>query len=714
MSTDSSATPTIVSPRPQQHPIFSTQHSYFLPPTPPPQTPPPSRTSPKRPSISASAAMNWLSHKSSNSIASLRGRTNSLNKDQMPSIQGLRISEPIPLTDDSGVMYSRGPKQQQQQQLHAIARPLGHGAEVVATPAEALERPAARIASPPPNNNTNASAGRRAGDLPPIPQSPPGGLRSSKSSPHLKSPTFHSRTTSEYSNTALRSPPPPPVRSPLRGPSVIPPLTPFPTPPAQPLNIPSEGSAFAVPPVAPQSKFNAVLLSSNLDSKSFLSNKRSQVIVTLETSTEVFKTTLSTLTSRPSYAAAWFESILKGAAEESIEEEREEEVEEPASTTSSVPPSPFTRVFQDHLTSQGLRPNIPSYREIHLFMDRPSAPYPHVLNYLRSPVESTSLPRAIQFGEAPNPTSAHDAMKVDALLELRDEAAYLGLEGLLQLCELELRRWYIASRRYSSQQHKPTQSTSTAATTTVASRPTSASSQRASVPPATNTTTSSAPQPLRPLRKAASHRILSPSAVPESINEDDGDVLRSAAPWSEFGTRNRRRPSSISEDESSSGVYESSANEDSAVAAAAIQAGPRTASPETITRATAAGHLRSISTSAIPLGMSTSASHHILIPPNRALPDVPSSTSSSALSTPTNAPAPLAPSVGLGLRTRNKTRSRSNSRSEGVSRPTIIPPPNITVSGRGGADRHQRGNSFLPSLMSPSTPKTAGSSSNWI
>ncbi|KAG9046699.1 hypothetical protein FS837_003808 [Tulasnella sp. UAMH 9824] len=740
MSTDSSLPPpssNIASPRPQQ-PLFANQSSYFLPPTPPPATPPPpSRTSPKRPSLSAAAAMNWLSHKSSNSIASftsLRGRSNSLNKDQAPSLQTLRISGPITLEEEP-----IHPRPKHHQLPPPVARPLGQGAEVVGTPAEALERPA-RVTSPP-NNNNARRPGAAGGDLPPIPQSPPsaGGLRSSKSSPHLKSPTFHyhSRTPSEFSN-ALRSPPP--VRSSFRpggGAAVVPPLTPFPTPPSQQLNIPSsEAGSISVPPVAPQAKFSAVLLSSNLDAKS---SRKSQVIVTLETSTEVFKTTLSTLTSRPSHAAAWFESVVKSGGEEPIEEEREGEVEEePASTPSSVPPSPFTRVFQDHLTSQGLRASVPSYREIHLFMDRSSAPYPHILNYLRSPVESTALPRAVQLGDAPSPTSAHDAMKVDMLLELRDEAAYLGLEGLVLLCEVELRKWFAASRRHSAQQHKPTQSTSTAGTTTVASRPTSTSSPRTSAiaPTATttvaplNASTSSGPPPPPPrsIRRAASHRILSPNAVPESIKEDDlkhnsdgGAHARAAPAWSEFGVVTMR-PSSISEDDSSSGVLDNEDSSSSSAAAAptttmatlTIHTDLRTSSPETITRATAASinHIRSHSSSAIPVGMSPFPPN-----PNRPLPDVPSSTSSSAVSTPTTAPAPLAPSVGLGLRTRNRTRSRSNSRSEGVNgvvRPTIIPPATITGAGRGGAERHQRGNSFLPSLMSPTTPKTAGSSSNWI
>ncbi|KAG8975645.1 hypothetical protein FRB90_009477, partial [Tulasnella sp. 427] len=228
MSTDTHPS-TIVSPRPQQHQnIFPTHSSYFLPPTPPPPpsptTPSSRRTSPKRPTIiSPSAAMNWLSHKSSNSIASLRTRTSSLNKDHpSPSIQTLKISDPIPIgPDELGTVHTVRPKHVQQQA--SVSRPLGYGAEVVSSAVDALDRPTL-MTSPPPRR-----AGPGSGDLPPIPQSPPSagpnsvivGLRSSKSSPHLKSPTsmfshqlhHHSRTPSEYSVTSngLRSPPP--VRS---------------------------------------------------------------------------------------------------------------------------------------------------------------------------------------------------------------------------------------------------------------------------------------------------------------------------------------------------------------------------------------------------------------------------------------------------------------------------------------------------------------------
>lgn len=63
--------------------------------------------------------------------------------------------------------------------------------------------------------------------------------------------------------------------------------------------------------------------------------------------------------------------------------------------------------------------------------------YDHILAYLRSPLASAdhvaSLPHAVQIHAA---TPA----RVEALLVLRDEAAYLGLAELVELCTAELRR----------------------------------------------------------------------------------------------------------------------------------------------------------------------------------------------------------------------------------------------------------------------------------
>ena len=63
--------------------------------------------------------------------------------------------------------------------------------------------------------------------------------------------------------------------------------------------------------------------------------------------------------------------------------------------------------------------------------------YDHILAYLRSPPTTAdhvaSLPHAVQLHAA---TPA----RLEALLVLRDEAAYLGLSELVELCTAELRR----------------------------------------------------------------------------------------------------------------------------------------------------------------------------------------------------------------------------------------------------------------------------------
>ena len=63
--------------------------------------------------------------------------------------------------------------------------------------------------------------------------------------------------------------------------------------------------------------------------------------------------------------------------------------------------------------------------------------YDHILTYLRSPSTTAdhvaSLPHAVQIHAA---TPA----RLEALLVLRDEAAYIGLSELVELCTAELRR----------------------------------------------------------------------------------------------------------------------------------------------------------------------------------------------------------------------------------------------------------------------------------
>jgi hypothetical protein len=82
--------------------------------------------------------------------------------------------------------------------------------------------------------------------------------------------------------------------------------------------------------------------------------------------------------------------------------------------------------------------------------------YPHILAYLRtlpaSPDCPPTLPRAVQLLPFPS--------RLETLLELRDEARYLGLEELYKLCVIEIS---LQSLPASEQHAKPASTHSTGA-----------------------------------------------------------------------------------------------------------------------------------------------------------------------------------------------------------------------------------------------------------
>ncbi|KIM46129.1 hypothetical protein M413DRAFT_16870 [Hebeloma cylindrosporum] len=146
----------------------------------------------------------------------------------------------------------------------------------------------------------------------------------------------------------------------------------------------------------------------------------SKIIVTLETCTATYRTTLSTINSRPSQLSKFLSSVVtqSGSARSSVYSTESDDL----------------AMYRRHLTSQGL---LPHSSNIHLFLDRPSAPYIHILNYLRSPViegQPDSLPRALQLIN-----SSAIQSRLDNLIEVRDEAGFLGLEDLQRLCTEDIR-----------------------------------------------------------------------------------------------------------------------------------------------------------------------------------------------------------------------------------------------------------------------------------
>ncbi|EJU06039.1 hypothetical protein DACRYDRAFT_112829 [Dacryopinax primogenitus] len=150
----------------------------------------------------------------------------------------------------------------------------------------------------------------------------------------------------------------------------------------------------ALPPFEPQ------LLAGPPQSGTYSRNS----LVTLETSSMTMRTTIDTLTSRPSLLAHYILELCPN------------------------PPSG--------------PPKVPT-ETLHIFLDRPSSPYNIILSYLRLPRSRDNslpaLPRAVQLPSHSQTTSMVGVSKLEALLDLRDEARWLGLEELEAMCEEELR-----------------------------------------------------------------------------------------------------------------------------------------------------------------------------------------------------------------------------------------------------------------------------------
>ena len=89
----------------------------------------------------------------------------------------------------------------------------------------------------------------------------------------------------------------------------------------------------------------------------------SKIIVSLETATSTHRTTMATLTSRPSHLSLYLNSLHKADTDTASVYSSEASTPQDAS---------FTSIFHQHLASSGLLPQASS--AVHVFLDRPSAP----------------------------------------------------------------------------------------------------------------------------------------------------------------------------------------------------------------------------------------------------------------------------------------------------------------------------------------------------
>lgn len=302
-----------------------------------PSSPPTAQHRGRRPSISNT--MHWLSRNSTQSAP------------YAPS-KPTRISEP---------------KLVRSIELMSQARSgvLGSGATVVRTPDEALRETGVRLTFDGKAKDERASLkaesvrNSRASDKVvqdtqnsldesyPSPQSPP--------LPPLPIPEFEESQFLEGEVVEVPKPPPRPTRAPPPAPSLRPSLK------AKPVSITEE--ALPMPPLPvniptspPPPPFNPILVSEVPTGVV----DPSKVIITLETCTSTFRTTLDTLKSRSSHLSAYVSTLVSPKQRES--------------TASSIysTASDDMSTYRYHLTSQGL---LPQTFSIHIFLDRASAPY---------------------------------------------------------------------------------------------------------------------------------------------------------------------------------------------------------------------------------------------------------------------------------------------------------------------------------------------------
>ncbi|KAI0638169.1 hypothetical protein C8Q77DRAFT_1153838 [Trametes polyzona] len=391
-----------------------------------PQTSPRPKPKIRRPSVSS--PMTWLSRASSSSSV----HSNAPYAPSRPvRISAPRFADPV----------------------EALVNPrtgvLGAGATVVRTPQDALAGPRASASSPdlltrahsrspsPQHPMSKEYEDRDQYERPGSPPLPPIPDNDSEYEEEHEHDAAAETATLDWQSTSMSvlSHPPPPSRPPPSIPSIpdydsevaparpVSPLRPSPKtmPPPNTAEYfsPAHSTQSGVSTAPPQSPFDAILVSpvpnGTLDP--------SKIIVSLETSTATHRTTMATLVSRPSHLSSYLLGLFPSA---------DSDTRSVYSTNSEVESS-FNSIFHHHLASSGVLAHAST--NLHIFLDRPSAPYAHILTYLRSPHSTPGSPATVPHAARLNGSSA----RLEALLELRDEACYLGLDELERICNDELR-----------------------------------------------------------------------------------------------------------------------------------------------------------------------------------------------------------------------------------------------------------------------------------
>ena len=306
-----------------------------LAPTPELASPP--TTPPRGHKHSFSKPMTWL-HRSSSST-STRSVPHAAPKPT-------RISEP------------KGGSSLEQFSFHRSG-PLGSGATIVRTPQEALSGVFDQISEDgverdTSSHDTEKNDSRLLPQLPPSPPLPPlpdipdtegGRLSGSPAIVPLSDHVPQARSSGSASPAAHLS-------------SSRPTLLAY--SPAPSRSIPSLPADTDLTP--PQPPFEAILLSPIPDG----AIDPSKLIITLETCTTTYRTSLRSLVSRPSHLSRYITSLLSPVSETAS-------IYSNVSDASSVQRSNvFNSVFRDHLASSGFLPQ--SSTGIHVFLDRPSTP----------------------------------------------------------------------------------------------------------------------------------------------------------------------------------------------------------------------------------------------------------------------------------------------------------------------------------------------------